>query len=571
MKPTQEYLGYLKRTDPAAYDAYVRELHTQGTVRTSGGQEPDTGILVGQGPGAGGAPSVPYAVQRSGQPIFNSATGVRPYGVPDPVASLPEGKANDMPSNSPQGPVVVTPGETNAPHQMNVVEYGGNLVGGPSDFFTTDDPSTRDLNESMFLSQRNHMANANASGNIQRNQAAYDRVGSQTHANDRNMQAAQADQVRDTGQGRYDAASAEGAINQHQTQAAQGQLSGQSQVDMNAGEAQFTAGEAAQQDFDAVDPRATVRGQLEQMQSDWVDPVTGEPTIPLYAQAAARNVSKIAAFNGLTGTAHLGALTTAMQEASITMASADAQFFQTLTIKNLDNRQEMAVQNANILANMEMQNADNRLAAAIQNSQQFIKMDLANLDNQQQANVIDSQARIQSILEATREENVARRFGAETDMYYDQLNTQIDQFNAGLTQDARQFNSTMEDSRQKWYANMQFQIDQSNAEWRRNVTLNEDAQNFEAARQDVQNMLAISNEQLNQLWDRSDAILDYAWKTADNAAQRDHEMVLQQMINQAQADARREARNAENEGALGSLIGGIVGDGIGGLIGSIFG
>jgi hypothetical protein len=475
-----------------------------------------------------------------------------------------------MPTNS-KPAVAVTPGATNAPHQMNVVEYSGNIVGGPSDFFTTDDPSTKDLNESMFLSQRNQTINSNGTTtNIDPNARAYTSVGTSNSGNLSN-EAAQASSVQDNGQGRYEAYDSTPDVAQNQTTAAQGQVSQQGQVDINTGVAEPVQGEAAQQDLNTVDPKATVRGQLAQMESDWVDPMTGEPKIPIYAQAAARQVSRIAAFNGLTGTAATAALATALQEASITMASADAQFFQTLTVKNLDNRQQTAINNANILANMEMQNADNRLAAAIQNSQQFLDMDLANLDNRQQANVLDSQARIQAILEYGKQENVARRVGAETDKFYDEMNNQIEQFNAGLTQDNNQFNSTLEDSREKWYGNMQFQIDQSNAEWRRNVTLTEDAQNFEAARLDVQNMTSISNEQLNRLWDRSDSLLDYLWKTSDNQRQRDHELVLQEMQTQAALEKAREARAAENESAIGGLVGGILGDAVGGLVSNVFG
>ncbi len=150
----------------------------------------------------------------------------------------------------------------------------------------------------------------------------------------------------------------------------------------------------------------------------------------------------------------------------------------------------------------------------------------------------------------------------------------IETFNAEQTNDTSKFNATMEDSRQKFYQNMQYNIDLANARWRQTVTLQEDQQNFEAAAIDVRNLVGISSEQLNQIWDRSDALLDYIWKTSDNDKQRNHELVLSQMRIDAGEDARDDARDAETTRAIGSLVGTVVSPalqkGFGKVIDSVF-
>lgn len=450
------------------------------------------------------------------------------------------------------GMAQVVPGSTDGQNQINVAEWAGNIASRPANFLNTDDPRTPGINEGMFMANRNNMVNPFTPG-TQMNpyNAAYSDL--QNIIQTQNVQAAESDAQAALG---YEAYSVIDLMNQHFTQAAQGVVSNQAQVNTSIGQALFTPGQAAQLNLNDIDARATVRGQLELLQADWTDPVTGESKIPLYAQAQAREVSKIAAFKGMTGTAATAAMSTALQEASISMAVKDAEFYQTVTLENLSNRQEMAVTNANILANMELQNADNRLAAAIENSRSFLEMDLANLSNQQQANVIDSQARIQSILDYAGEVNVARRFGAEAQnnmtQFYDNLNSQIRQYNAGLAQDRNQFDASMQNNREQFYAQLQYQVEQANAQWVQNVVLNEDQQLFTANQMDVQNMVQIGQEAIAQLWDRSDSLLDYAWQSTQNQLDRDATMAIEAL---KQGNAM-ELANQERDDAFWSSIGG---------------
>lgn len=305
-----------------------------------------------------------------------------------------------------------------------------------------------------------------------------------------------------------------------------------------------------------LDSKATLQGQIALLQEQFVDPNTGEPKIPSWAAATARNVGKIAAFSGMTGTAATAAMSQALLEASLPIAQQDAQFFQTLTLKNLDNKQQSTINAANVLAKFEQTNLDNRMTAAVQNAQAFLAMDMKNLDNEQQANVINNQARIQSILADANAENVKNQFMAdsqnEVDKFYASLNTQISQFNSSQTLDADKFNSQMEDSRQKFYSEQQYNIAVANANWRQQVQLQDDQQKYEAATTDVKNMLDISVNQLNQLWDRADALLDYAFKSSESSKDRQAQIAIAQLQTKAQT-------KGANMGALGSLAGAFVG------------
>lgn len=426
------------------------------------------------------------------------------------------------------------------------------------------------FNDSMKLSGQTPQLDPNAAGtNIDGSDPKYQM--DITGANITNTALANKVDPRDTAT--YEAEKTYDKVAGEDMDAAQGQVSQGALVNPNAGQIDMQgaatgvnndgtvnwAGEAlkeyAEQDLNAVDPKATLKGQLDILQSEFVGP-DGQPTIPFWAQSTARSVSKIAAFSGMTGTAATAAMSQAMLEASVQIAEKDAAFYQTLTIKNLDNKQQQTINRAAVLANMEISNANARLTAAVQNAQSFLAMDLKNLDNEQQARVINNQNRIQSILEDAKAVNTQRLFEAESqnemDMFYDNLNSSIEQFNAASLNETAQFNATMENDREKFYKEMQYNIDTANAKWRQSVTLARAEMDFQAAATDVQNMVGLSVESLNQIWDRSDALLDYAWKSSESHLDR----VAQLANTELASEYELAASEAEGWGTLwGSVAG----------------
>jgi hypothetical protein len=319
-----------------------------------------------------------------------------------------------------------------------------------------------------------------------------------------------------------------------------------------------------------TDSKATVKGQLEILTGEFVDPVTGEPKIPTWAAGIARNVSRSIAFKGITGTAATGALAQAMIEATLPIAQADSQFYQTLTVKNLDNKQQMIINKANVLSKMELANLDVRTSLAVNNAKTFMQYDMANLANEQQTSIINSQSMVQSILEDANQTNVARRFNSEQqndmDKFYDNLGASIDMyntgqvnqmsmFNTGEQNNMNQFNAQLENGREQFYLDMQYQVDAANAQWRQTVTLTETEMEFNAAATDVKNILNLNSEVMNQLWDRTDSLLDYAWREGENALDREVNLELAKMqLEAARLQAKATAKSGMF-GALGSAIG----------------
>ena len=280
-----------------------------------------------------------------------------------------------------------------------------------------------------------------------------------------------------------------------------------------------------------TDAKATVQGQMAILSEQFIGS-NGEPRIPAFAAGAVKGVERMLAFKGVTGTAAIEAVAAATMESILPIAQADSAFFQTMTVKNLDAKNTQALNTANILSKMNTADLDARMTQSINNAKNFMSYDMANLNNKQQVKIVKTQARQQSIMEDAKQENVRRRFGAESqnqmDMFYDNLGSQIEQFNVGqrnaLAQfnsgqinDMNQFNTTLSNNREQYEVTMQRETDIFNEKWRQLIATTNTSMAFEAAALDVKNYANLTSEQLNNMWDRTDALLDFAWKEGENS------------------------------------------------------
>ena len=503
--------------------------------------------------------------------------------------------------------VQVVAGNPETLDQMGVADYSGQLVGDPSLFMNTDNPQTS-VNESMFMGEQaaaSQMTGTETGTNINAVDPRF-----QMDATGANATATVTGGAQETGtvaqgatntyvadQAASDVANAgmtgaKGTVSQGaiidanevpeidvdatakgQTEVGKALSDYASQGIANVIDTSTVSGKLLAQSLgegNYTDYKATVQGQMSILSEQFVD-ANGNPTIPTWAAGTARNVARIAAFKGVTGTAATAAMSQAIMEASLPIAQADASFFQTVTLQNLDNKQQATINRANVLSKMELANLDNRMASAVQNSNNFMQMDLTNLANDQQSRVINTQARVQAILEDSKAINTQRMFTAESqnemDKYYDNLNASIEQFNAQQVNSMRQFdtdqvnsismfNSEMENAREQFYKNMQYNIDTANAQWRQTVTMTEDQQAFEAAATDVKNLVGVSLEQLNQIWDRSDSLLDYIWQSSEKGLDRELSLVLQKL----KSESDIASADAAGEGSMwGSILGAATG------------
>ena len=296
-----------------------------------------------------------------------------------------------------------------------------------------------------------------------------------------------------------------------------------------------------------TDSKATVLGQMKIISDEFKDS-NDQPVIPKWAQAMHRDASKSIAFNGISGTAATAAFSNAIMEATLGVAEKDATFFQTLTTKNLDNRQQSVINKANVLSNLEMANLDARSQAAVTNAKSFMQMDMANLTNEQQAEVVNKQALVQAMFDNSSAINAERLFTAtnENDMnkFFSELQNSVARhnsseqnalakFNAGESNDAAQFNSDMRNERQQFLANMQYNIDISNAKWRQTVEVSNNQNMVDAHTFDVKAGLDLTQEAQNAMWDSADNLLDYIWKTSDNDQERELRLLTAQMTAQS--------------------------------------
>jgi len=319
-----------------------------------------------------------------------------------------------------------------------------------------------------------------------------------------------------------------------------------------------------------TDHKATTLGQMKIISAEFSDS-NGNPVVPAWAQGTLREVRKSIAFSGISGTAATAAYSNAIMEATLGVASEEAAFFQTLTVKNLDNRQQSVINKAQVLSNFELANLSAREAAAVQNAQSFLQMDISNLTNEQQAEIINKQAMVQALLEDQGAINAQRIFTSEQKnefaTFYDNLNTQIQlqnateinalkRFNAGEINDAAEFNSQMDAAERQFYANMQFNIDSANAKWRQSVLTTNTAMIFEAMSTDVKNRLDLTQEAQNRLWDSIDNLLDYAFKGAVSDMQFETQLLSAQLGAQANAGSDSSGK----WGAFGTIVGALAGN-----------
>jgi len=219
----------------------------------------------------------------------------------------------------------------------------------------------------------------------------------------------------------------------------------------------------------------------------------------------------------------------------------NARLAQTTQLANLSNEQALVMANAAQIAALEGQNLSNIQMARVENAKAFLQMDLQNLSNEQQSKVINYQGAMQAALSDQAAENAARQFNAESEnqveMFMAELATQIKTANANRTASMRQFNTdqintikqfnaSMKDSRQRFNSEMQFQVNQSNALWRREVYTMETQMDNENNRFNAQSLLNMTQNAQNNLWQAYRDEASYIFQAQQNDYSRAHAFAI---------------------------------------------
>ena len=319
--------------------------------------------------------------------------------------------------------------------------------------------------------------------------------------------------------------------------AAKGTVSPGAQMDAAQGSVSPEAlATAATQELDV---RATTKYQLAELFKGIEE---GGPP-PAWAAPAVRKVTAVMQQRGLGASSMAAAATMqAMMESGIAVAAQDAQKYATIQLQNLNNQHQATLQNAATMAAMDTANLNNRQQAAVNNAKAFLSIDLQNLTNEQQSNTITYQTKAKELLTDAASQNAAKQFNAksenEINTFFAELGSQIEsanvsramavqQYNTGQRVAADQFNATMTANQESFNANMRKEIDQSNAVWRRTVNTSNTANQNEANRQNALNLLSLSQNALNNLWQVYRDKASWTVKISESAADRAHNGALQ--------------------------------------------
>jgi|TARA_R110000822_G_scaffold216915_5_gene351430 hypothetical protein len=290
-----------------------------------------------------------------------------------------------------------------------------------------------------------------------------------------------------------------------------------------------------------LDEKATTKYQLSQLLSSIEDGTE----MPAWASPAVRKVGAIMQARGLGASSMASAaMTQAVMESGVVIATQDANKYATIQLQNLNNQQQTALSNAATFAAMDKANLSARLQGAVTNAQSLLAVDTKNLDAQQKADSLTYNALTQALFKDAAEDNARKQFNAknqlQVDEFFSELEAQVEtananrvsalaQFNAGETNAQSQFNASMVDTRDKFNANMQYAIDQSNTQWRRQVNTGNTALQNETNRLNVQNTFNASQNALNNLWQKYRDNASWNFTKSESQLQRQHEIGIMAM------------------------------------------
>jgi hypothetical protein len=247
------------------------------------------------------------------------------------------------------------------------------------------------------------------------------------------------------------------------------------------------------------------------------------------------------------------------------IALENSKAAQTMNLANMSNDQALIMAKAAQIASLETTNLTNKQQAAVVNAQAFLQMDMANLSNQQQTTLFKTQQMTQSLLTDAASNNAAMQFNASSTTQVDQFNntlsTQVSQFNSTQKNAIAQFNTDQANALAKFNAEAQNQretfnatqrlvIDQSNAQWQReistaNTAATNAANNLNA--QLSQNMTLAEYNNETQLYRDS---VTYAWQQGQNDQDRANKLAVATIQGEAQVQAGVQTQNAATKGSL---------------------
>jgi len=251
------------------------------------------------------------------------------------------------------------------------------------------------------------------------------------------------------------------------------------------------------------------------------------------------------------------------------VALENARLAQTMDLSNLTNQQAIIMAEAAAISQLESQNLSNQQQAAVQNANAFLQMDVINLNNQQSTVIFKAQQNAQSIFTDTAAENAARQINASSqnqantllanlNFNAQQINSAqqlaIEQTNVGIENTAAQFNANVQNARDRFNSGNKLAVAQANAAWRQNAeTINTAADN-QAAMEVARISNDLTKTAVDQLWQRERDIMDFVFKSSEDAKKRALELILADKKYDDYAIARDDQQSAAKWAILAEVI-----------------
>jgi len=248
------------------------------------------------------------------------------------------------------------------------------------------------------------------------------------------------------------------------------------------------------------------------------------------------------------------------------VALENARMAQTVDLNNLSNNQAVVMANAAQIASLEAANLNARQQAAVVNAQSFLQMDMANLGNEQQAVMFKSQQISQSILSDTAAVNASKQFNAtsqnQTDQFMSTMVSQVSQFNAAQTNAVNQFNSDQvnalskfnaeqQNARSKFNSEQRLVIDQSNAQWRREISTADTAAINASNYLNAQNIQGLTVAEYNNQSQFYRDQIQHAFDSYEN----DNDRMIQMAVANIAAKSETTSAQTSAEGDMWSALG----------------
>jgi hypothetical protein len=236
------------------------------------------------------------------------------------------------------------------------------------------------------------------------------------------------------------------------------------------------------------------------------------------------------------------------------VALENARMAQTVDIANLDAKNAKIMADAAAMSQLDLANLTNTQQANVQRAKAFLDFDMSSLNNQQQVAMFKAQSLASVYMSDTAAENAARQFNASSQdqvgMFFSNLQTNIQQFNneqanamekfnAGEANAISQFNAAQQNARDQFNASQALVVEQANAQWEQSITTMDNAAQNQANRDAAIAANGYTETTYNNMLQQERDALDYAWRTADNAMQRENSLLISEMQTQASVDQAR--------------------------------